>query len=154
MWRFILLLLAGCGCKPPSSYEVRIVDPYAFPWVVEGVTDAAADWSAKTGATLTVEFRADGCGKAGIICIHEHAPWCPCDVDHMGGITYLNVAGEGADVYIDSSLTGDDVQIIARHELGHAMGLEHVSDESAIMYPIPTVTSVSADDVAQWRALR
>lgn len=160
MWRwfvFVVPLLTGCGCKPPSVYEINFVDPSFFPVLVTAVDDAAADWSAKTGATITLKFRQGNCGQAGVICMHQHDPWPP---DSLGegvqtaGLTVMRSNGDGADVWLDASMTGDELKSITRHELGHAMGLDHVLDEGEIMFRVPKVTTVQPGDVQQWRDIR
>jgi predicted Zn-dependent protease len=43
-------------------------------------------------------------------------------------------------------VTGDGVQAIARHEVGHLIGLDHTSDATSIMAPHVVVTELSDAD--------
>lgn len=78
--------------------------------------------------------------------------------DDHGGTTAF--AGELIDADIlfnpntkfatDSSGTGEDLQTVATHEIGHFMGLDHSAVVRAIMFPFapPLETTLSYDDVA------
>jgi predicted Zn-dependent protease len=50
-------------------------------------------------------------------------------------------------------LSTEEVRALALHEIGHALGLDHLPDDDAVMSPTVTVQRLSAADIAAVRRL-
>lgn len=85
------------------------------------------------------------------------------DLGYPGDIlAYATFPSDGGDVFFDDSepwslFDGSefDLVLVATHEIGHAVGLDHSSDPGALMYPVHTdqTYGLSPDDTAAIQAL-
>lgn len=164
VWFLALFLsfLGAVGPTPaPRQYEVAISDEFTLDqqYVIllaegawqdalgpgDGLHFANVPWTGSCPYPIAPHARA--------VCIEparalERRTW------QKRWIAATHVGEHVAYVYID--LTGNkpdasELKGIAAHELGHAMGVNHVPDENALMYYAPWRRTPTRVDVEAWR---
>lgn len=156
----VLGVLLGCiGCTPrrSDSYIVT-VDTEFSPANAELLMAALDDWESKVPVHFQRLVGACSGVHEGAICIHADSAafiHAKCTDSEAGGCTTYSggFLGDGGEIWLDESLPADQVQPIAGHELGHAMGLVH-QEGIVLMSPEVTATAAMPADVAQWNELR
>jgi Matrixin len=128
-------LLAACA-EPAAPPPHDACAPLALAGDDESIAAAEALWNAAGIATI---------GELGgdvlpVIFTSRAAP------DEYG-------AYEGSAIYISTAVEGDARTIVVAHELGHAIGLVHVSDRPSVMNPGNQTIAPGSDDVAAAIAL-
>lgn len=126
------------------------------PAFLDAVRDAFAAW---TGAGVPVRFNlfADSASA------EVHIRWrIQFDIERSGqtDLTW-NANGHletGVITFATFDPAGrpmepDDIRVVALHEVGHLIGLEHAADSSDIMFPVATVRQLSERDRQSARLL-
>jgi hypothetical protein len=147
-------LLVGCGL--PTQIQLNI-DPSGFtPEQVEATFQASDSWAQKVGVNFT--YTVGGCPGLtwNVVCV-EAATSLPTD---EGGLTYPPEAPDyRSRVQLLVGPAGappQGFQLVAEHELGHAMGLVHDPNAATVMYHVvssATPSEPTPEDIAQWKAL-
>jgi hypothetical protein len=128
---------------PQETYAVHVAPD------ATSLIPALNDWTTATGVTFGIVLTLDLCDQ----------PWTcfsvsttsPAEVVATCGPGTVGCTGEG---FVLVANAGDTLHT-ARHEIGHALGLVHVSDVGQLMYPTTDGSAeITPGDVAQYWSLR
>jgi hypothetical protein len=170
------LASVGCSSSPGKSYTLYI-DPSFAEWQQEEALDAAAVWESNVPDLKLSPVVGDCPGiKDGVICVKlvsripkncnpsdigctelEPGSWAPGDSAGFGGVDggvcLIDVAA--IDAFVSNNPQFTQLQLTTmEHEMGHAMGLEHIPGSVMGADPFVGTPSVNCLDVEQWYSLR
>lgn len=172
----------GCGGSSPNqnnlfapmSHYTLIVNPAFTSDEINDITLSAQAWEKAVPVSFDIQIgETNGvCPKEGTICVsigtnnqHYSLNDAGLEVPDDAGIysvaAWTNWCFKDAEAEISmdtrASNTGDaQYQLIAAHEMGHAMGLHHQGDPNVLMFPVQNgnVSGPVAADIKQWKSLR
>lgn len=148
---FGILALVTClimSCTQPKcvlhdnqrAYYTIVLDPNIPDNDAKVIQQAALEWTIATSGFLQFKFVTQSKLRIefGEIYIVVGSSSLSHDQTHLGETYSLqmhNDHNESAKVWITSYAHDDMLRIIAIHELGHALGLQHFTTQKTIMYP-------------------
>jgi hypothetical protein len=153
------VVLTGCGVPPSDRYAVY-VDSAMTAAQSEAVLAAVDDWCSRVPVYVTVNVAP--CKEANDreirFCTATHG-----DLERLDGSVSATTLADtlGTTVYLDVvTIPENDLQGVAAHEMGHAMGLVHWSgsaEQPLLMNPAQDdrwSRSVACGDAQQWYYVR
>jgi predicted Zn-dependent protease len=162
-----MCLLLSCNIEYGESYNVYIHPSFSSENIAN-IQEAEFDWTDQVGVnfhTIIGECNMDGDYNICIIpttdaqlsAITEENGWA----DGTIGVTRTNALQKthaNSKIYLSiDNYSSDDYYLfrtMTEHELGHALGLKHVSNENALMFPANNGNPITCDDVSQYGNLR
>lgn len=163
-----LAALVLTSCVGHGDFYWVHLDPAFTPDQAGKVLDAMQAWELAVPVSLAPDVRTCSGAHNSEICIHasNHAELMARDVPSPGqssnplGLTAGGINSNGAEIYIDvpgiegTQYAANFTQIV-EHELGHAMGLKHMTP-GHLMAPFieDMADGPTCGDVQQWQEVR
>lgn len=139
---FALLLTAGCGLDRARTSDLVLAVTHqqadAYPRLIPDLLDAGDAWH-EAGFPYRVRVEIDGNSPDSAAI--EPGRTVECDVPRIG-CTYVGT-------FTQIALASDNYSAaLVLHEVGHAIGLVHLADKHAVMYPKSGAKSIGTADRA------
>jgi len=167
----LILALGSGGCAAagqqhfalPTSYEVHVSTDFG-PDATATALAALSEWESRVAVEFRIVMTDDACPggstSQGLESCFEIVPQSGLAVvqdcggdDEVVGCTY--VTGGVVHIAADDSPGAPDQSHVLLHEMGHALGLQHVQNPTALMYPtLDGAAHVESLDIQQYEALR
>jgi matrixin len=170
-----IALLLGCNVVPGNEYEVE-VDPSFSASATTAILAGLDDWSSKVPVTFhTIVTPCSGVHDHRI-CVHasdgatvdQESAAVGLPTGNAGVTRTVHGSGRRGDTGGISGVDGGETwlaidrindvpgnfQMVAAHEMGHAMGLVHHLSAQCLMDPGNVSPTVANDDIDQWYFVR
>lgn len=149
-----MMLALSAACASPEIFEEGLVfdpcvptnlryDASASPAEVAQIHEAAVMWNREVGSQLHAS--PEETGSVYTIPVH---------FEPAAGNFYGIYEPSTGEIFVNSKLSSDESRrITLAHELGHAFGLQHVSEDLSLMNSGNLRTQITARDVASLASL-
>lgn len=164
-----LVSLVGCSSPPAATTYTLAIDPNLSGNFQEAVEQAVFAWTDALDGALTITFEDTCQGVDNEICVWastsaEIASMNPNEASTEVGMTTWSDHSNTANVYLpadrDNGFNLAFLQLVATHEVGHAMQSQHIADvpgqgENIMFWNADGASKrLSCSDIAQWFWIR
>lgn len=140
MYRFLLFLIALValtGCAP--DHIVWAIDGSLSDEQRTAFYEACEDWNQVSNRMQYVSEDDDGTNRV-FIRAAEHMPIAGADGVYQRG---------SASMVLRRGMSREDFKKVVLHEMGHALGLDHIEADPALMNPHATSETITPADIAE-----
>jgi hypothetical protein len=151
----VLPFAAGCGgAASDGAAAIRFdpCEPVGLTLEVgvtagqqAGVQAAISAWDATAGARLLLGDGSSGDGSS--------VAALPVIFQRAAALSHGFFDPARGEIFINDDLSGDALAVVIAHEVGHAMGLVHVTGRASVMNPSNVDVAPNAGDAADLSAL-
>lgn len=129
---FLLVgLVSACGgAARGDSHSVYCIAPTTKAEYTQALIDATEEWNTLAGTSLSVVVGECPTDKPG----STYAVSAGGTSHGAAATTYYEPDSANNEMHYSDSRTPNEVRTDFLHEIGHSLGMEHLSDPTAIMY--------------------
>lgn len=160
--KYMVLLLVMCACSMPvaSTMDVYISSEFTEEQT-QDILQAASMWPSATKGDIEFVYHIGTVGaevskhQIFIDPAPESVVQSMCQQTTVSGCTHREILTDVSYIRIEQGQTENEMVQIAKHEIGHALGLAHDIDGTA-MSPVQTQEcwGISERDIAQFHSVR